>query len=182
MKLQAQEYVNLFQAAWSAGIVTLNKDWMKDMGFSTPGEAYDDIVDELIEGRAFIYKASGVIHNPEQPDGGYPVKMMGFDRHGDPSDVVLENVMVVPTKTSIYIDFSAVVYNHIHASIYNFEVFIRTLIVSNLLTRRFYLMIEIRLGRVQFFFYFPFLPKVIPSHSYLFVFVPSVAVSLQLRG
>jgi hypothetical protein len=100
-----QGLVNLLNRYWSSA--TVNAAWMQDMGLSTRSEAYDDIVDELIEGRAFIYKASGVIHNHEQPDGGYPVKIMGFDRHGDPSDVVLENVMKVPTKTSIYIDFNA---------------------------------------------------------------------------
>jgi hypothetical protein len=113
--ISPQEAVNLFNAALSQGLVTINEAWMADMGFDK-SEAIADIRDELIETWAFIYTAQGIIHNHEQPDGPYTVVVMGYDRHGDPSDVPLMNTMVVPSIVSIYLDFKSVDYGQVTQS------------------------------------------------------------------
>jgi hypothetical protein len=96
-------------------LITLNEDWMMDMGFETDSDAYDDIEDELNEELAYLYHGVAPIDYC-QPGGWYYVGVKARDAFKW-SDYLYNQFWYIPTS-AIEIDFDTVDYGTLNLDTY----------------------------------------------------------------
>jgi hypothetical protein len=103
--IKGSEAISIFEDAWDDGIVTVNDAYY--YGWSDD-DIYNDIIDELNEGLAYLYKGYSYLDYC-QPAGWYHVGIRAVDNYAEWSDYLCNHFWYIPTA-GIEIDFSSIDY------------------------------------------------------------------------